>query len=150
MMRYWRIVLSLYIGLLSGFFLLFFLGDAGTREFGELASYRDRLELNIQELSRIQWALEQELKSLAVDPERVQILARELGYFEPEDGVIRVTGLSPSGSFYKVGRIIERLPSEKPLYPRIKIISLLMPMACYVLLSLLRRWMRRDHRAKSP
>lgn len=143
-------MLSLYIGLMSGFFLLFFLGDAGTREYRELASYRDKLDLNTQELSRIHWALEQELKSLAVDPEKVQILARELGYFKPDDGVVRVTGFSASGSFYKVGRIIERLPSERSVYPRIKIIGLITPILCYVLFSLVRRWMRRDNRAKSP
>lgn len=141
-------MLSLYIGLLSGFFLLFFLGDAGVGKHRELSSYRDRLELNVQELSQIHWALEQELKSLAADPEKVQILARELGYFEPDDRVIRVAGLSAPGSFYKVGKIIDSPPSGRSVYPRIKIICLLIPMVCYVLLSLVRRWVRRDNQAK--
>jgi cell division protein FtsB len=150
MMRYWRILLSLYAGLISGFFLLFFLGDAGVGKYRELSSYRERLELNVQELSQIHWALEQELKSLAVDAERVQILARELGYFEPDDGVIRVAGFTASGSFYKVGRIIERPPAERSIYPRIKIVCLVIPMVCYVIISMLRRWVRRDNKAKRP
>jgi len=142
-------VLSLYLGIVVGFALLFTLGDAGLSEYRELRSYKQSLEDNIAELEQIHWHLQEELRSLATDPEKVRLLARELGYYGRDDGIVRVEGRPPRSSFYRVGRILEGMPARKSSGVRFKVIGLMVPVVFYLLISMIRRWHRRGHKAGS-
>ena len=148
-MRFWRIVFSLYAGVVISFLLLLVFGDAGTREYRKLLAYHQRLEENIEELRSINLALEEELESLATDPEKVRLLAREMGYFAPEDGVVHVVGLPRKESFYRVGKVIEMSPERKSFALRLKMIGLAVPAICYLLLSFIRGVKQRGSRAGS-
>jgi len=131
------------------FVLLFTVGDAGTGEYRKLEGYKQRLEENIAELERIHWQLEEELHSLATDPEKVRLLARDLGYYGSEDGIVRVVGRPDRSSFYRVGKIIEGTPARTPRALRLRLIGLVAPVISYLLMSAVRGWLRRGGKARS-
>ena len=130
------------------FTLLLTLGDAGIAEYRKLRSFRETLEDNIAELEQIHWHLQEELRSLATDPEKVRLLARELGYYGSEDGIVRVEGRSPPSSFYRVGRIIGGVPARESSRVRLNVIGLAAPVVFYLLVSMIRGWLKRGHKAE--
>ncbi len=147
MMRLLRIVLSLYAGMISVFVLLFFLGDAGMGKYSDLNRYKQALEENILELKTINVSLNQEFKSLGTDPEKIKLLARELGYFAAEDRVIRVEGFSTRRSFYKVGKII--FPYRESRFHLPRILGIIITVLFYILYSFIGRATRHDNKPRS-
>ncbi len=147
MMRLLRIVLSLYVGMISVLVLLFFFGTAGIGKYDDLYRYKQSLEENILELKKINASLNQEFKSLGTDPEKIKLLARELGYFAAEDRVIRVEGFSTRRSFYKVGKII--FPYREASFTLPRILGIIITVFFYILFSFIGRAARHDNKSRS-
>ena len=106
-MRLTRIFVSAYIGVLCYFVLQFFFGAAGLSDYQQLMKHRDILNTNVAQLQTINWQLTQELNLLAADPDKILVLARDLGYFREGDHVIKPEGVAVPKSYYEVGKLIK-------------------------------------------
>lgn len=78
-----------------------------------LASYREELAGNIEDLELLHRDLLYDLEALASDPERIALQARQLGYFQEQERLVRLEGYSPSRSVYTVGKILRRIPASE-------------------------------------
>jgi cell division protein FtsB len=99
---------------------IFWFGDTGIFAYRGLSAYRDRLAANVASLSSLNETLSDELASLQDDPERVEVMARDLGLFKDGDRVIRLTGADPHRVSYEVGNLLKLAKPKEPRTPWLK------------------------------
>ena len=137
-----RLFYSIYIGVLCYFVVHFFFGAAGLNDYRQLMQHRDVLIDNVAELQKINWQLVQELKLLAADPDKILVLARDLGYFREGDHVIKPEGISVPKSYYKIGKLIRMPIGRHSELLFAKIVCLIVPILIYLFTGL---FVRRSH-----
>jgi cell division protein FtsB len=125
----------------SATFVLYFvlsaiLGPVGTQSYQHLSSYRDRLSENVTALESRGAELEAEATAYRSDADRIAVEARAIGYFDSQEGVVRVEGFTPDRRSVTAGRLIERRPSRPDRLPLLRWISLGFGVAVYVILRL--------------
>jgi cell division protein FtsB len=147
-MRVSRLVLALCLGFCLSTVLFLLFGTGGIGQYRELLAYRDSLQANIEDLSRIQQGLLQELEALGSDPERVTLQARQLGYFKEGERVIRIQGYEAARSGYTVGRILRRKPVGEPRDWVLRLTGLGLPVMLFALIAL--REGRENHASTHP
>jgi cell division protein FtsB len=108
-----KLFISLYIGFIVYIALNSFFGSGGYFDYISLAQYKDRLKENLRELEIIYHDLFYDLKSLKSDAHVVKLYARELGFFAPDEHVIKFQGMGPQKIFYKVGTVLKRARASK-------------------------------------
>ena len=132
-MKNFRLLIYFALGYLGSSPLLLFFGSGGRLEYKTLNDYRTVLSGNIKELKNINNSLLAELDALSYDPERVALQARELGYLKEDEGIIKIEGYSPAKSYFTVGKIIRRTPSNNYRFDWIfKLLGMIIPLTLYL------------------
>ncbi|HUX22704.1 MAG TPA: septum formation initiator family protein [Spirochaetia bacterium] len=101
-----RIFVSLYLGFAVYCALVLFFGRTGIVATSELKHYRSRLDENLTQLEHINRQLADHFDALRGNPETIRLEARQLGYLEPDQRIIQVTGYSPTGNSFAVGSLL--------------------------------------------
>lgn len=86
--------------------LVLFWGRTGIVAMGDLGNYRNRLEENLSQLENINTQLADHLDALRSNPQTIRLEARQLGYLEPNQRIIEVSGYSPPENSFTVGTLI--------------------------------------------
>lgn len=102
----------IYAGLVISSFMILVFGDKGLAEHYKLAGHQKVLAANIEAMKEKNRRLNQKLEHLSSNPEAIRLLARELGYFYPDEFVIQTDYYESAGEAYDVG-VIMRL--ERPV-----------------------------------
>jgi cell division protein FtsB len=101
-----RILLSLWIGCVVYSLTLFFFGPAGFQSMKHLESEAQRLDDNLVELQAINAKLELRAKNLESDDETIRLVARDYGYIQPGERIIKLSGSKPVNTYQVAGRIL--------------------------------------------
>jgi cell division protein FtsB len=118
-----RLFPLLAIGFTVASLLIYWFGDYGVVALRSLAQYRDRLHANVENLTALNLELTTELSSLRTDPERTEVLARDLGLYNGNDRVIRLEKTSSRSTFFEVGNILKLSASKAARNPFLKILG---------------------------
>lgn len=110
-MRLPRLAVYIALGFGVASLLSFLFADGGVLDYRAADRYRRQLEHNIAELEGIHGRLLDDLEAVRSDPELLRLQARQLGYFRPDEHVIRIQDRVQPGNFYAIGRIILRAPA---------------------------------------
>jgi len=103
-----RIVVYVIFSFVVAAALCYFFGSGGLLDYRRLLTYRASLQDNIDDLERINRELLTEVQALGSDPERLTLQARELGYFQEGERVIRISADTARKSTYTVGKVLRR------------------------------------------
>jgi cell division protein FtsB len=107
-----RLLLLCFIGFIAASLAVLFFGDSGVTAYRALEAYRNRLSANVDTLTDLNGRLTDDLENLKGDPNRIEVLARELGLFKDGDRVVKLEGgLAPRVS-YQVGNLL-RFPRQR-------------------------------------
>jgi cell division protein FtsB len=115
-----RLILFALLAYATGSLLVYVFGDSGVTAFGRLERYRDRLEQNVRDLDVLNRSLQEELKSLRDNPQRMEVLARDLGLYRPDERVLRIEGSSAQVEPYDVGTLLRLKPPRHDRGPWLK------------------------------
>ncbi len=137
-------MLCVALGCIACLFLLFFFGTGGRMDYRNLLAYRFRLEANIDDLQETNGKLLDELEALGSDPERIVLQARELGYFQEGEKVIRIEGSTAGKNRYTVGTILSRAADTARMNWPFKVLGLGLPVALFSVSIALRRRVNRE------
>ena len=85
--------------------------DYGVIAYDRLEKHRDRLEKNLDELEERRTELAAETRALRTEAEQIRIEARRLGYFEENEGLVRLDGWEPERSPSSPGALVRNRPS---------------------------------------
>jgi cell division protein FtsB len=144
-MRLFRLFISFYIGLIFSFVSAFFFGEAGLGEYSSLLEYRETLERNLADLKALNQRLNQEFKNLGTEPEKIRLLARDLGYFGSNENVVRIQNLPQKRRYYEVGKLLKRDFRWNKNMLFIRIMNLLLPVLFYIISGFIWRAFHRGH-----
>ncbi|MBN1698165.1 MAG: septum formation initiator family protein [Spirochaetales bacterium] len=145
-MKLSHIVLIIYLGLIIGSLLIFFLGDEGWYQYKVLLNHEEKLKKNLEHLKQTHSDLSRQLEALRTSPEVIRLLARELGYYRPDETVININGSRPTHNFYEVGKLLKRIPSSKNRNLILRIIGIALSTLCVLLFVLLKKRKRHDYK----
>ena len=87
--------------------LIFFFGDSGLAAYRGLEQHRLSLAANVESLKQRNADLQTELASLRNNPERIMVMARSIGLYEPGVEVVKLEGVPPRASRYAVGDLLK-------------------------------------------
>jgi cell division protein FtsB len=134
-----RLALSAYVAFMINMLLTLVFGPTGIVAVRDLNQYRKRLESNIGQLSVIHTNLNAQLERLVSDKETIALLARQLGYFEENEGSIRIPGYRAGRNSYVIGSIVFRSKRDTGAREVIRIAALGLGALTFVCSGLLRR-----------
>lgn len=137
--------MAFYIGLVFSFVSTVFFGQAGVKEYNNLTGYRETLERNITDLRALNWRLSQEFKNLGTEPEKIRLLARELGYFGSEERVVRFNNLPEKNNYHEVGKLLKKDFRWNKNMLFIRIMNILLPLLFYIASGFFWRTLSRGH-----
>jgi hypothetical protein len=137
-----KIVLSVYVGICFSFLLNFYLGDAGIIQHQKLECHRNLLLNNVSELKQINQKLNHELEVLTTDSEIIQLLSRELGYYENDDNIIMIEGYPEKRNFHEIGKLIINNPEKIKFNIFIKIPIYIIPLLFFIFLNIV--WKKKE------
>jgi cell division protein FtsB len=103
-----RILGSCYLGFALFIVLSLFFGKGGLVNFRDNLEYKACLQANIEELEAINQTLALELKALSASPDTIKVAARDYGYFEKNEEVIKIQGAPEMKKYYKLGSLLKR------------------------------------------
>lgn len=110
-----NILISLYAGAVAYFLAVLFLGPAGIESLRRLERYREELTEHIADLERIGSGLENAVRDLETNPERIRLEARRLQYFAVGEKIIKIEGYSgPASSFTPGGLLLPPAVEQAP------------------------------------
>lgn len=101
-----RLFLALYFGFAAYCLVVLIFGRTGMIATRELRSYQARLEANLTHLEKINTSLAERLDSLTSNPETIRLEARQLGFLEPNEHFMVVSGYSPPPNVVTVGSLV--------------------------------------------
>jgi cell division protein FtsB len=126
-----RLLLYLAVGYMVRSVVLFFFGTGGLVDFRALEAQEKALETNIQNLERINADLMEEQQALATDPQRLALLARELGYFREGDQVLELEGSVPAKRHFTVGTLVRVTHARRRADWIVKLLGLVVPVVVF-------------------
>ena len=97
----------LYIGFLISAVFIFFIGDEGQNQYEIQIENKMALKKNINKLKDKNKELQQKLNLLGHSREMIQILARELGYYKPDENIISINKDLNINQGYNIGKLIQ-------------------------------------------
>ncbi|MFW5785712.1 MAG: septum formation initiator family protein [bacterium] len=111
-------------------------GPVGMESYQQLSAYRDRLSENVAALESRGAELDAEAAAYRSDAGRIAVEARSIGYFAPQEGLVRVDGFTPERRSVAAGRLLERRPTQPDRLPLIRWLSLGFGVTVYLVLRL--------------
>jgi cell division protein FtsB len=136
MMRLFKIILSVYVGICLSFVLNFYFGEAGILQYGKLNQHKSMLLENIAELNIINQKLKSEQEVLKTDSEIIKLLSRDLGYYENDDNIIMVEGYPEKRNFHEIGKLIINTEKNIEINIVFRILTYIVPLIVFILLSI--------------
>ena len=130
-----RILLSIYVGMITYLILSFFFGSSGIVSMEGLERYERELEPTIADLESRNGELRGQIESLLTDPDRIRLEARSLGFYRDTEGVIRIPSGGNETRSYNLGRILEERPEVTDRRALFRIIAFIVVLSAYALLS---------------
>lgn len=106
MSRRSRILLSIYFGFAAYCLVVLVFGSTGIIANSELKAYRSRLETNLSHLEATNAQLASRFDALRGNPETIKLEARQLGYLEPGERLLQVSGYSRRSNAFTVGSLV--------------------------------------------
>jgi hypothetical protein len=103
-----RLLLSGYLGFIVFIALSLLFGQTGLIGFKDINEYKGFLQDNIDELIEINRNLTSDLKALSTSPETLKLYAREFGYFEKNEEVVKIQGAPEVNRYFKLGSLLKR------------------------------------------
>ncbi len=107
-----RILASSYFGFAVFIVLSLFFGKGGLANFKSDLEYKARLETNIRDLEQINRNLSLELKAVSASPDTLKVFAREYGYYDGNEEVIKIQGAPAMKTYSQVGSLLKRNPDH--------------------------------------
>jgi len=107
-----RLMLVFAAGFTVASLLVYFFGDSGLVAYRRLEDYRQQLAANVDKLQARKASLDSELANLRDDPERILVMARDIGLYEGGDEVVKLEGLARPATSNEIGDLL-RLPRGK-------------------------------------
>ncbi len=121
-----RLAISVWLSVAVFLILILVSGQDGMNSYRKLEEYKVSLEDNIERLDSINSGLKKESQRLMTDSDEIQVKARELGYFAPDEGMILVKGYSnDSRSLYSMGLLLSSDYKQKDNSPAFRISALI-------------------------
>ncbi|MBN1409829.1 MAG: septum formation initiator family protein [Spirochaetales bacterium] len=135
-MKLFNLIVSIYLSVILSALLVFFFGEQGLIEYNDLSEKKRLLSMNIEKLKEKNQILISKLNELNTNSETIKLLARELGYYGKNEDLIRIQGYKPQKTYYNAGSIIKinLRPVERNFI--LKIISLLISLIFYVVITI--------------
>jgi cell division protein FtsB len=99
-------LLPLYAGYAIYSILNLMYGASGIFAMRDLVAYKQVLEQNIASIEENYEKLTAELNGLKNDIETLTLEARNIGYYDSAEGVIKVEGYNPEKNYYPVGKLL--------------------------------------------
>jgi cell division protein FtsB len=143
--------LTFYLGLVMALFHSFFLREGGFAHMRALSAQEALLADNVADLREVNKALADEMRMLTSDAEAIRLLARELGYYQPKEQVMKVVGLPTPAQARTVGRLVRSRPAGPPAGASraVPAALFLAPSVCLLLVRLFTRGDDRRRRDRS-
>jgi len=107
-----RLVLVFAMGFTVASLLIYFFGDSGLVAYRRLEAYRQQLAANVEKLQARKTGLDSELANLRNDPEKILVMARDIGLYQRGDEVVKLEGLARPATSNEIGDLL-RLPRVK-------------------------------------
>ena len=120
-------------------------GDNGLVHFRKLSMYKNSLSSNVENLGKLNESLSSELAELQSDPERVEVMARDLGLFRDGDAVLRLSNQGSRSYSYEVGALVKPAKAKEGGSAWIKTSALASGATVCALFIVLRAVRRRKH-----
>ncbi len=136
-MRLIKIVLSLYIGICFSFLLSFIFNKAGIIQYEKLNIHKNLLTENVSELQTINQKLNHELDVLTTDSEIIQLLSRDLGYYEKDDNIIMIEGYPEKRNFHEIGKLIINVQEKDDYHIILRLLVYIIPLIFFIALNIL-------------
>jgi len=134
-----RLAASAYIVLICLIIINLFASPGGIIDYVELNEYKEKIEKNIYDLSDINGGLILDSDKLIHQSDEIKIQARELGWVEPNEGIIVVNGYARSKAGYSMGRLLSREQGIKERNYSNLIISMLAGLSFYIFAGFFRK-----------
>ena len=132
-----RILTGVYAALILYISLNMILGEYGIAEKRRLKNYRAVLIENLEELESINIELNQKTESLQKESSTLQLYARNLEYYEKNEGVILFSGWEKEKNPYAMGKMMSWKSKSDPNLPLFRILSVCFGLITFLLLTLI-------------
>ncbi len=137
-----RLFLSIYLGFAAYCLVVFVFGRTGIVASNELRHYKTRLETNLSQLEDINTHLADRFDSLRTNAETIRLEARQLGFLEPNERVLQISGYSPPRNAFAVGSLASERHHTVTSDSVSRVVGLIVAVLTFVLLGVFTR--RRD------
>ena len=127
-----RIFATVYIFTVVYLSLSFFYGKTGLFATNELLAYKEKIDLNITELKKINNELGGRLQPLST-MEKITLKAREMGYIAPNERKIFLAGLEKPDVYHSLGNIVYAENSTEDNSQFIRAMSFIFSLLFYIL-----------------
>ena len=131
----YRILFSFYITFVVYSLGTLFLGNAGIVQASLLENYRNKLVENTTNLKHISSKLDSQYNSLISNHELIVLKARDLGYFKNDEGKIIIKNYQKRPYNLIVGSFYQRFSNKVLSSEYIRIISALMGILTFLILT---------------
>ncbi len=131
-----RILLSIYVTFIVYTTVSMIWGPAGMVQTSKLNSYKKKLIQNTTELSIIRSQLFLQSNRLRTDQELIALKARDLGYFDSDEGQIIIKGYQKKNISFSVGSYYKKLNIKIPNVSYIRIIAIIAGLFSFLFLTL--------------
>ena len=128
-----------YIAIMSYLIINLFTGYNGIASYNELKAYKITLENNIAELEIINSDLQKSSEKLINDTEEIKIRARDLGWYEENEGIILIKNQDRKKDGYTMGRLLSQEARIKGSQTAARLISIMIAAGFYFFLGFLLR-----------
>ena len=145
-MRLIKVIFSIYLGICLSFLLNFCFGEAGIIQYQKQINHKNLLLSNISELKTINQRLNHELDVLKTDSEIIQLLSRELGYYENDDNIIIIDGYPEKHNFHEIGKLIINTSKKAEINIVFRILTYIIPLIFYIALSIIWKKKKNDNK----
>lgn len=127
-----KIFLSVYTMFVCYLMINLFFGTGGILQYNKLTEYKNELSSNIEELDGINKDLYIESEKLIHNSDDIKIKARELGWFDHNEGIIVVKGFNKAKPGYSMGKLLSREKFENNDKTLFRLIAILAGVSFYV------------------
>ncbi len=136
MMKYLRIIFSVWVAVAVYGFASITLGKTGILSMRGLEAERNRLASNMEKLRAINGELEGSIVALRSDADTISVRARELGYGRDDERFVRIVGLPAAGMrALAAGNLVTAVRPAGVSAPVLRIVATLAGAIAYTLLS---------------
>ncbi len=136
-MKISRLIYSTFIGFTLYLSLLLIYGETGLSAIKKVESYKELLNLNLNEIQEINEELTVEFNSLSSDNELIKLKARALGYFAREDHIVHISNWNPDINCYNPGHVFKEEYLTEINYNKFRICGFSVSFIVYIFLFLI-------------